>query len=58
MPLDIQRIQDRIKLTSKEVEEVIRDYVAKQTGRQVSSVEVHIGRNEFGAATVYLEFKD
>jgi hypothetical protein len=59
MPLEIKRIADRVTLTSKEVEALVKDYVAQQTGRYVSQVEFHHGRNcDLGAATVYLEFKD
>lgn len=58
MPLEIQRVQDRVILDRKEMEAIVKDYVQQQTGRDVSAVEFHTGRNEFGAATVYLTFKD
>lgn len=58
MALEIKRIQDRVKLDAGEVQRLIGEFVAKETGREVSAVEIHVGRNEFGAATVYLEFKD
>lgn len=58
MPLEIQRIQDRVKLTPKELEALIKAHVEKETGRQVATVEFHVGRGELGASTVYLAFKD
>lgn len=58
MPLEIIRTHDRIKLSAKEVETIIAEHVALQTGRDVSAVEVHVGRNEFGQVTVYLAHQD
>ena len=58
MPLEILRIQDRIKLTAKEVETIVADHIRKTTGRMATGVEIHVARNEFGAATVYLAFQD
>lgn len=54
MPFDVIRIQDRLKLTSKEVEEILKTYIANKLSRDVTAVEFHMGRNEFGAATIYL----
>lgn len=54
MPFDIIKIQDRVKLTAKEVEQIVKDHMANVLSRDVSAVEFHIGRGELGAATIYL----
>lgn len=59
MPLEIKRIQDRVKLDAAEVQRLIGEFVAKETGREVSEVELHASNYDgIGSATVYLEFKD
>lgn len=54
MPLGIIRIQDRIKLTNKEVERIVREHIISETGRNVVNIEFHIGRDDLGGATIYL----
>lgn len=55
MPFEIIKIQDRMKLTAKEVEDIIVAHIQEHFGRNPTAVEFHMGRNEFGAATVYLK---
>lgn len=59
MSIEIIRIQDRVKLGHETLKKLIADYIKGETGRSVSAIELHNGRdNSIGAATVYLAHED
>ncbi len=59
MSIEIKRFRDETKLLAGQLQEIIADYVERETGRKVSSVELHgDGRSGIGAATIKFYFND
>lgn len=57
MPLEIQRYRDETKILTDEIKKLIHEYVEKETGRRVHSVELH-SSGSIGAATIRFKFAD
>ncbi len=58
MPLEIERTQDRVKVSLNTIELLIKEHVAAETGRHVDEIQFHVGRGDLYSATATLTFKD
>lgn len=58
MPLEIERTQDRVKVSLNTIKLLIKERVAAETGRHVDNVQFHVVRGDLHSATATLTFKD
>lgn len=63
MPIEIKRTRDKVIIKPDDLQKLIKDYVEKETGREVDTDVVFKNTSEFGAecdtmAFVYLKLKD
>lgn len=58
MAIEIKSFRDEAKLLEADLKRIVHEFIEKETGRKVHSIELHGGRASIGAATVKFKFSD